>query len=364
MPIFISRFSPDRGLVGLLQGPRAGRPEEQGVAQETPSERGLEGAVARQSGAPAQQAAPEPEQAPAAGRRRGEDGADRQAGEADSRRAVDGRDGLTAVGNTGLALTLATRRVEEQAQEVGPSERTARRVSGARLAEAQAGAAAQAGGRRNGRGDLQAIRDSNREAVEGADRADLRGVAQRLRGLLRGAGQREETEAGDEAARRTGREEGPATRVALTTEAGTGSDAQGTEQRRRAREGRNSDRAGEERGGAALPPADAQREAAREAAREVGRGLQRDAGIQNSRNAEQSARSAARVTENGQRQGVRESQTQARSLQAERRRLEQEIRQTEQQIRQLQGRGGAGSAAAAKAASALAVGSSVDILAQ
>ncbi|GEM_PF-6025903 len=361
MPIFISRFSPDRGLVGLLQGPRAGRPEEQGAAQETPPERAPEGAAVRQSRAPARQAAPEPEQAPAG--RRGEDETDRQAGEADSRRAVDGRDGLTAVGNTGLALAFATRQVEEQTQEASPPERTARRVSGGRPAEAQAGDAAQVGGRRNGRGDLQAIRDSNREAVEGADQADLRGVAQRLRGLLRGAGQREAAEAGG--ARRTGREEEPATQLVLTSGAGTGSGAQGTEQRRRAREGRNAGRAEEERGGAALPPADAQREVAREAAREVGRGLQRDAGIQNSRNAEQSARSAARAAGNGQRQAARESQTEARALQAERRRLEQEIRQTEQNIRQLQSRGGgSGSAAAAKAASALALGSSVDILAQ
>lgn len=363
MPIFISRFSPDRGLVGLLQVSRAGgRPEEQGAAQEIPPAKGAERAAVQQSKAQARQAARETEQEQA------REKTDKQAGEADSRRAVDGRDGLTAVGNTGLAFALSTRRVQagQQTQEAGSAQKTARRTPETRVvagqndrteaaqARHQARAVDQAEKGRNGRGDLKAIRDNNQEAAGGAGRADMEGVAQRLRGLLQG----------DETARRTGREGGPATRLVITTGAGADEAAQGTEQQGKATEGRQSNQTGGDSKGAALPPAEAQREEVRGVAREVGRGLQRDASIQNSRNAEKTARSAARATEGGQRQEAQRSQSEARALQSEHRRLQQEMRQTEQQIRQLQGRAGGGGAAAAKAASALAAGSNVNILAQ
>jgi hypothetical protein len=298
MPIFVSRFSPDRGLVGLMQSLRARGNTEEETTQ---------GDVQR-----AEQAAQAAQESSSS--RTDQSGAGAQAGEAQGQSAVDGRDGLSAVGNTGLALTLDISGTEE------------------------------------------ANRISNQQAAESTDQGDVGAVAQQL------ADQLENQEAGaedaDVAALATAEptpatEEGGAAQVV---------EAQGTEQDGQAREGQ-VDPATEDPGKKAIPPAEVQRERVRSAAREIGSGLRRDAEIQNDINVEETSRNAARAVENSERQQARQSQEAARNLQAERRQLQAEVRRTEQQIRQLQGRA-SGSAAATKAANTLLTGSNINLLAQ
>jgi hypothetical protein len=292
MPIFVSRFSPDRGAVGLLQATRiGGRPEEQEAAQEVSSK-----PRADQSGGSA------------------------QAGNADSQKAVDGRDGLAAVGNTGLALTLGISRTEDANQA------------------------------------------SNQEAAASTAQGDVGEIAQQLQDQLADSGA--VSGQTDASAANTDQEVTPAEAPAAEEQDGAVQtvDAQGVEQKDEAREGQ-ADRA--EDGQEAPPPAEVQRERVRSAAREIGSGLRRDAEIQNSRNVEETSRNATSAAKGGQRQKVRQSQAEAQNLQTERRKLQQEIRQTEQRIRRLQGSAsGSGSATAVRAVNTLLTGSSVNVLAQ
>ncbi|MSS72691.1 MAG: hypothetical protein EXS64_14550 [Candidatus Latescibacteria bacterium] len=310
MPIFVSRFSPDRGLVGLMQSLRVrGNVEEQTTQAASPEED-----VRR-----AEQAAQEKTQAAqeSSSFRTDQSGGNAQAGEAQGQSAVDGRDGLSAVGNTGLALTLDISGTEE------------------------------------------ANRISNQQAAESTDQADVGGIAQQLQDQIESQG----TEDVDGAALSADPEAQPAPVAEEQGGAEQTVDAQGAEQDGTAREGQVDQAAEEEQ--KAVPPAEVQREQVRSAAREIGSGLRRDAEIQNSRNVEETSRNVAHTTEGSKRQEVRQSQAEARNLQAERRQLQQEVRRTEQQIRQLQGRAsGAGGAAAAKAVNTVLSGSSVNILAQ
>ncbi len=70
----------------------------------------------------------------------------------------------------------------------------------------------------------------------------------------------------------------------------------------------------------------------------IASGLRNDAAIESRRNAAQTARNTQRASAQQQRQEVRKNQTQVRSLQADRRRLQQQAQRTDQAIRQLQNR--------------------------
>ena len=72
--------------------------------------------------------------------------------------------------------------------------------------------------------------------------------------------------------------------------------------------------------------------------RTIASGLQSDAVIQSRLNAEQTARGAEQSARRGQRQEIRDNQTQIRSIQTERRQLQQEVQRADQAIRQLQNR--------------------------
>ena len=112
MPIFISRFSPERGLVGLLQSVNSGgRSKEQEATQKSPITRETRGAKARRETEGTRRKSSETKDAAntAAIQRPNRGETTLQAGGADNQRTVDGRDGLTAVGNSGLIFTLNAR---------------------------------------------------------------------------------------------------------------------------------------------------------------------------------------------------------------------------------------------------------------
>lgn len=97
MPIFISRFSNNRGLVGLLQSLRARGQEAQTTQPASPANDTRQNEQAQNVQASSQSPANQSEGKAQAG---------------DEQASTDVRDGLSAVGNTGLALTLDIARTE------------------------------------------------------------------------------------------------------------------------------------------------------------------------------------------------------------------------------------------------------------
>lgn len=312
MPIFVSRFSPERGMVGIQQrlGSRAKIREEGFTAGDRA------------------QAAPPQAEAPTGGSvqetqahlklQADQPAVEAQAGGAEDQAAVDGRDGLSAVGNTGLALTL----------DITQADNT------------------------NG--------ISNQAAALSIVQGDVEAIAQELQVTFVGTGAPSEEATpvvADPPATGTDANEGSGQGVAGSTEG-----AQGIEQTDQAREGQS---AGDGTAAAPeeIPPAETQREQVKAAARAIGSGLRQDAQIQNSLNVQETSRNTSRAASRTQAQEVKQSQVEARNLQAERRKLQTEMRQTEQRIRQLQGRASSSGSASAASLNALMSGSGVNLLA-
>ncbi|MCZ6632887.1 MAG: hypothetical protein O7G87_05735 [bacterium] len=107
------------------------------------------------------------------------------------------------------------------------------------------------------------------------------------------------------------------------------------------------------------PSLNDQQEALREDLRTIANGLRTDAAIENRINVEQTAQTTARASRQQQRQEVQDNQNEIRSLQSSRRQVQQEIQQTDQAIRQLQNRN-----ARLQNSQFSGSGSSLDILAQ
>ena len=296
MPIFISRFSPERGLVGLLQSVNSGgRSKEQEATQKSPTTRETRSANARRENEGTRRNSSETKDAAntAAIQRPSRGETTLQAGGADNQRTVDGRDGLTAVGNSGLIFTLNASRAEVAVQTV---ERSTTQISSGRAEEAG----------RNG--VPEPIRESNVEASESVERFDFRAIVVRVRAqsVFRGGTDADVSAAGgigsgfiaqrlqgllangvdvglgeDDAPAATEGENQSEAILAGTAENEEGEIPQGTEGSETARKGQE---AADDQGQAgfapvALPPAEVQREAVRDAAREIGQGLQRDAEI-------------------------------------------------------------------------------------
>ena len=316
MPIFISRFSPDRGLVGLQRSLRVVVKAEAQTKQADSQQDNAQRAASRQGDVQVEQATQAAQTPPL---QADQDVAAAQAGGAEGQQAVDGRDGLAAVGNTGLALTLDISQAEAQA--------------------------------------------SNQEAAASAAQGDVGAVAQQLQGQLADSGTGAVSGQTDGAAADTAPPEQPPPVTENQGEAVQTVDAQGAEQKDQAREGQAVDQGKEVQAPAALPPAEAQREQVRAASREIGSGLSQDAKIQSNLDAKESSRNASRAVERNQSQEARQSQEEARNLQAERRKLQDEVRQTEQRIRQLQGRSSGAGGVSAKTANDLMAGSNVNLLA-
>ena len=350
MPIFISRFFPEKGLVGLLQSVNSGgRSKEHEATQKSLITRETRRANARRETEGIRRNSSETRDAAntAAIQRPNRGETTLQAGGADNQRTVDGRDGLTAVGNSGLIFTLNASRAEVAVQTV---ERSTTQISSDRTEEA-------------GRNGIpEPIRESNVEASESVERFDFRAIvvrvraqsvlrggletespaggigsgfiAQRLQGLLaNGAG----VGLGEDDAPAEGENRSEAI-LAGAAENEDGEIPQGTERSETAMEGQE---AADDQGQAgfvpvALPPAEVQREAVRDASREIGQELQRDAEIQTSINIEQSVKSADRAADKKQRLESRDNQNQVRSLQAQRNTLQREVRMAEEKIRKLQ----------------------------
>ena len=352
MPIFISRFSPERGLVGLLQSVNSGgRSKEQEATQKSPITRETRGANARRETEGTRRKSSETKDAAntAAIQRPNRGETTLQAGGANNQRTVDGRDGLTAVGNSGLIFTLNASRAEVAVQTV---ERSTTQISSGRTEEA------------DHNGIPEPIRESNVEASESVERFDFRAIVVRVRAqsILRGGLETESPAGGigsgfiaqrlqgflaNGAGVGLGEDDAPAAAegenqaesiLAGAAETEEGEIPQGTKRSETAKEGQE---AAEDQGQAgfapvALPPAEVQREAVRDASREIGQGLQRDAEIQTSINVEQSVKSADRSADKKQRLDSRDNQNQVRSLQAQRNTLQREVRMAEEKIRKLQ----------------------------
>ena len=107
------------------------------------------------------------------------------------------------------------------------------------------------------------------------------------------------------------------------------------------------------------PSLNDQQEALRGDLRTIADGLRTDAAIENRINVEQTAQTTARAAQQQQRQEVQNNQNEIRSLQASRRQMQQEVQQTDQAIRQLQNRN-----ERIQNSQSSGSGSSLDILAQ
>lgn len=108
----------------------------------------------------------------------------------------------------------------------------------------------------------------------------------------------------------------------------------------------------------AVPPREEQKAALQSNLQSISTGLQKDATIESRRNAEQTARNTDVVAERQQQVTIRNNQTEIRSLQSSQRSLEQETQRTNQAIRQLQ------SENARLRTSSSSSGTTLDILAQ
>ena len=93
----------------------------------------------------------------------------------------------------------------------------------------------------------------------------------------------------------------------------------------------------------------------------ISSGLQADAAIESRRNVETATQNAQRTEVRSQRQEVRDNQNEIRSLQSERRQLQQDVQKTDQAIRQMQNRN---SQLQNSTNSSAGTGTSLDILAQ
>jgi hypothetical protein len=93
----------------------------------------------------------------------------------------------------------------------------------------------------------------------------------------------------------------------------------------------------------------------------ISTGLQADAAIETRRNVGAAAQNAQRSGSRNQRQEVRENQTEIRSLQSDRRRMQQDVQKTDQAIRQIQSRN---SQLQNSSTTSAGTGTSLDILAQ
>ena len=89
---------------------------------------------------------------------------------------------------------------------------------------------------------------------------------------------------------------------------------------------------------AELPPRETQEQRLQQDVQTIASGLRADAAIESQQNVEQTARNTQAAAEQGQRSEMRENQMEIRALQAERRQLQMEASQKDQAIRQLQSR--------------------------